>query len=405
MKSAFRLAAALICMAAQAQDLSPEDAVAQALNNNAFLRAASARTQAAEGGREQAGLRPNPRLFVQVENLRAGGNTPFQFSRDPDNFLYASQVLEMGGKRQSRMELARQAVRASEAEREVMRAQVAGRVLSAYWAAVGAHEVESVLAATLDNLERTVQYHRDRVREGAIAEVDLMRVEIEFRQIGISYDTARQEAAKARTALFREMGRPEPLSVTLTGNLMGQQAIPVIPIEEALERRTDVRLAQQEVMRAKAGVQLQRANARPDPEVLMGYKRTGGYDTLIAGIQMDLPLRNRNQGAIAAASASERAAEASLDGVRATAVAEIASRRGEYEQKQRLLTHDIPEVLAQAQETARIAQAVYREGGSDILRLLDAERTRLQMELLSVRTAIEYKTAVVALQTALGLLP
>jgi hypothetical protein len=39
----------------------------------------------------------------------------------------------------------------------------------------------------------------------------------------------------------------------------------------------------------------------PDPEFLAGYKRTGGFDTVIVGVQINLPFRNRNQGSIAAA--------------------------------------------------------------------------------------------------------
>ena len=45
----------------------------------------------------------------------------------------------------------------------------------------------------------------------------------------------------------------------------------------------------------------------------------------------------------------------------------------------------LPTLRSQALETSRIAQAVYREGASDLLRLLDAERTRLQAEALYIR--------------------
>ncbi len=50
--------------------LTLADAVAQALAGNPRLAVASARVGVAEGLRKQAGLAPNPRLILQLENTR-----------------------------------------------------------------------------------------------------------------------------------------------------------------------------------------------------------------------------------------------------------------------------------------------------------------------------------------------
>ena len=47
-------------------DLTPERAVALALEKNAGVAAASARVAAAEGLRTQAGLKPNPRFISSI---------------------------------------------------------------------------------------------------------------------------------------------------------------------------------------------------------------------------------------------------------------------------------------------------------------------------------------------------
>jgi outer membrane protein TolC len=60
---------------------------------------------------------------------------------------------------------------------------------------------------------------------------------------------------------------------------------------------------------------------------------------------------------------------------------------------------------SRADQTRRIAEAVYREGASDLLRLLDAERVRLQAETLYIRALTDYRQASINLQIALGLLP
>jgi len=65
----------------------------------------------------------------------------------------------------------------------------------------------------------------------------------------------------------------------------------------------------------------------------------------------------------------------------------------------------LEQLAAHARDTARIAQAAYREGGADLLRLLDAERTRLDTELLRVQAFTEFRLSEAAVETALGVLP
>ena len=58
-----------------------------------------------------------------------------------------------------------------------------------------------------------------------------------------------------------------------------------------------------------------------------------------------------------------------------------------------------------ADEVYKIADAAYREGGSDILRLLDAERTKIETQLAYSRTLFELQQSAVAVATAQGNLP
>ncbi len=384
--------------------LTPEKAVEEALRNHNALASASAHITASEGLRVQAGLKPNPRLFLQTENTRFNRTPPFRYGKETDNFAYLSQVIEAGGKRKRRIDAANENVIGNELALESLRTQVASRVLSAYWAAVGAEHLAESFKQGLENLDRAVEFHRIRVQEGAIAEADLIRIELEHRQVSISYQNALQDARRLKIQLFREMGVEAQPDTKLSAQL---DEIPDPPPQDAfeIERRPDVRLSNQGIRHANSFTHLQRANAVPDPEVLFGYKRSTGFDTLIAGIQINLPFRNRNQGAIAAAVAEEAAAAASLRAVKQAAATEISALRGEFQQKKELVEQMLPGLRQQAAETSRIALAVYREGASDILRLLDAERTRLQAETIYIRSLLEYHQADVSLRTALGLIP
>lgn len=392
--------------AQESRNLAPEQAIERALQSHPLLSSGQARIEAAEGSRQQSSLRPNPRLFLQSENTRAGtAATPFRFAQETDNFAYASQILEAPGKRQSRVELSTELIRRREAELDLTRTRIANSVAAAYWAAVGGEGARDVLRQSLENFDQIVQYHRDRVREGAIAESDLIRIELEREQIAIQLQNAEQEARKLRLQLFREMGETEQPETVLTGSLSDIPPFVTVTPEEALAQRRDLRLSRQVIEQARAATRLEQRNARPDPEVLFGYKRTTGFNTLIAGVQVPLPFRNRNQGAIAASLAETKAAESDLRAAELSARTDIETADSEYRQKRKLVTETLPRIRSQAEDTVRIARAVYREGASDILRLLDAERAGLQTQLLLVRSLVDYQLALVHLKAATGMMP
>jgi outer membrane protein TolC len=389
-----------------AQDrLSLADAISQTLASHPHLAVGSARIAAAEGLQKQAGLAPNPRLIVQLENTRFWGTPSYAFEHDSDCYAIFAQLIETAGKRARRKEFATAGVRRVELERQVLVSQIAARVSAAYWTAAGAYRAGELLQQEVDNFERLVQYHRDRVREGSMAEVNLLRVRLERERFSASAQAAAQEANRARLALFREMGKSEFPSVVLTDSIELMRVVETPDLAQALERRPEVQLAQQAVEQARTNVRLQQANARPDFDAHLGYKRNLEFDTLYAAVQIPLPFRNRNQGQIAVAEAELRAAQASLVAVEAQTRADVALALSDYQARRRLVTGTVSPMQDQAGEISRIAQGVYREGGFDLLRLLDAERARIDTQILYMRTLAEFQQSVVALQIAVGNLP
>ena len=126
---------------------------------------------------------------------------------------------------------------------------------------------------------------------------------------------------------------------------------------------------------------------------------------MLGGVQVDLPFANRNQGNIGAAEAEVRVAEASLAAVEATVKAEVRAAQSEYELRRRQLLEILRTLREHASESSKIALAAYREGGLDLLRLIDSERVRLDVEALYGRTLAEYRQSIVNLETALGVAP
>jgi cobalt-zinc-cadmium efflux system outer membrane protein len=400
------LAAPLVSIAFAQPTLTLKEAVTRALAAHPLLAASEQRVAAFEGLRRQAGFRPNPAFSFQTENVRFDGSPPFRYWSSTDTYALVSQTFETAGKRERRVEAAGAGVRRAELERELLRRQIAGRVKQAYWAAAGGLRIHELLMETSKNFALTVDYHEARVREGAMAEADLLRVQLESERIALAATGALLEAERARIALFREMGESTiPAAVRFEPIELDQAAAVQPDVKAALERRVEVRLARAALEQAEANYRLQLASSRPDVTGLAGYKRTEGLDTLVAGFSLNLPLRNRNQGNIAAAAAEVSAARAELAAAQALVRAEVEAAARDYAIRRRQLAESLRPMRDQAAESARIAQAAYREGGWDLLRLLDAERLRLETELVYYRALAELRQSAAALETAMGVEP
>lgn len=380
-------------------------AVERALAANASIAAAGERVGVAEGYKVQAALRPNPRLVLQGENLRAWEKPGMVFSQATDDYAYVSQTIERRGKRAGRVAVAEAGVERSRAERGLLARQVAARVSATYWEAVGAVRSRDLLAAEVANFERVVEYNRQRVREGAVAGADLLRVELEAGRLSALLESAEQQVVRARIGLFREMGVADEAGVRLSDALAGAATVNLPTMEAVLAVREEMHVARSATAQARHNVTLQQANAKQDPDLILGYKRTSGFDTLVAGVQIPLPLGNRNQGLIGAAAAELRAAQAAERATEMQIRAEVSAAEAEFASRARLVGEVLPQMLSRAAKGSEIAQAAYREGGVDLLRLLDSERTRLETEMLYNRALMEYQQSAVALRIAIGELP
>ncbi|MBK7930098.1 MAG: TolC family protein [Bryobacterales bacterium] len=383
--------------------LSVDEAVARALTSNGLLAAGTNRIAAAEGLRRQAALMPNPKLVLQLENTRPYGNPAFQFNRDTDQFAYLQYMFETANKRGLRTAAAAANVQRVELEREALAAQIRARVKAAYWLAAGAAQIQRWLEDDVTRFEEIVNYHQIRVREGAAAESDLLRVQLEASRLRLSASSAQLVAGRARIDLLREMGQSEFPEVTFTDSVESIRGEISDAPESALERRAEVKLARQIQAAALSQARLQQALAKPNIDILAGYKRTGGLDTMLAGVQVDLPFANRNQGNLAAALSEAKVAESTLAAVEAVVRAEVEGARRAVTIRKTQLDSILGAMRAQASESQRIASAAYRVGGVELLRLLDAERARIETQVLYYQTLSEYQQAVSALEAALGL--
>jgi len=383
--------------------LSQEEAVNRALQSRASLRAEGERVSAAEGLKKQAGLRPNPEFQFQNENLRPGQT----YGRDVDTLAMINQPLDVLGKRKQRVALATEGVNRTQTEYELARWQVVQRVKLAYWTARGAQEVRDVLKKTVDNFQKIIDYHSAQLSVARSPEQDLLRVRLEGERLKISANLAAIEANRTRIELLKEIGQTDFAEVVLTEPLALAPATP-LGIEQALAQRIEIKVARAALEQSKANVRLQDVSARPDLNITYGYKRTqlpdtaAGVNTAIVSLRVTLPTTDKNQGNRIAAEADVRRQQQLLAAAETEVRADYYGAVQEYESRRAEFLDALQPFREHAANISAIAAAAYAEGSTDLLRLLDAERARLDAELAWARGMVDYRQSIVRLEAAEG---
>lgn len=384
--------------------LSLDQAISQALESRAALRAESERVSVAEGMRKQAGLRPNPEFQFQNENLRPGQT----YGRDVDTLAMINQPLDLLGKRGQRIAVADKGVARTRAEYDLARWDVVRRVRLAYWAARGSQEVREILKTTAANFQKVVDYHAAQLSVGAIPEQDLLRVRLEQERLGISANLAVIDSNRARVELLKEIGKTDFGEVTLTEPLTLARTVEPIGLDQTLAQRFEIKAARAALQEAEANAKLQDVAARPDLNLSYGYKRTQlpdtptGVNTAVVSLRITLPTTDKNQGNRAAAQAEVRRRQDLLAAVESEVRIEYNGAVQEFELRRSEVQNAFQPLRQHADNISKIAGAAYAEGGIDLLRLLDAERARLDAELAWARGMADYWQSVARLEAAEG---
>ena len=386
------------------QTLSLRDAVDKALASRPSLKAEAERVGVAEGMRQQAVALPNPEFQFQNENLRPGQT----YSRDVDTLAYVVQPLDVLGKRGRRVDAAQQTVVRIQAEYDLAKLRTVRDVKLAYWAALGAQQSRDLLKSTVANFQQIVDYNTARLRVGTIAEQDLLRVQLEGERLAITANLAALRASRAEADLLRQIGDASATTVMLTESLDAAGEMPAATADAVLMQRPEMKIARASLEEARARARLQDVLTRPDLTLTYGYKRTKLPDTAvaanmsIAAIAVRLPLFDRNGGNRAAASAETRRQEALLEAARLDVLADYRAASQEYALRHTEVVGTLQPLREHAANISSIAQAVYIQAGGDLLRLLDAQRSRLDAELAWVEGMVDYQQSIVNLEAAEG---
>ncbi|NWD43689.1 TolC family protein [Pseudomonas yamanorum] len=365
-----------------AQTLTLESALQTAFANNPDMAAAQWEIDIAQGGRQQAGLIPNPVASWDAEDTRRNSRT---------TTVKLSQTLELGGKRGARIDVATRAQEAAALTLEQRRNGLRADVIDGYYGALRAQERLDLAQRSLALAERGLVVANGRVTAGKSSPVEATRAQVQLSEIRLEFNRAQMGLTDAYRRLAASTGAA---STDFQAVAPQAQAAPALPptaqLLGRLEQTVELRLAELQIVQGEAALGLEKAQRIPDLDVSIGsqYDASVRERVNVVGVSMPIPLFNRNQGNVLAAS---RRADQARD------LRNAAELRLRTETRQALdlwqtanteVRSFNQQILPAAQSAVDSATRGFEMGKFNFLDVLDAQRT-----LIAARTQYLAATA------------
>lgn len=354
------------------------------------IEAATAGVRAAEAQRRAAGLRPNPSINVEAENVIGTG--PYSGFSSAETTAGMSLPLELGGKRSARIGVAD--AQTARARLEVITAQADLRlkVTQAFAEAAAAERRLSVARDQRDIANEGLRGARVRVRAGRASPLEEQRADVQRINAETALEQAERATTLARGNLARLIGR-EPGQLDLPWFERTDGLGPKMP--KSADGTLALALAQADIATADAQVRLARSQRVPDLTLSAGARRLEATNDVAAvfGVSIPLPLFNNGRANLDAARAQRDQAQALQRGAVLDAQQAIASAETEVANAEANARTAAGPALAAVQEAARIARIGYREGKFGQLDLLEAERTLAQTRAAAIDALAAYHDA------------
>lgn len=372
----------VIASSAHAQTLTLDSALQTAFVNNPDLAAAQWEIDIAQGGRQQAGLIPNPVVSWDAEDTRRDTRT---------TTVKLSQTLELGGKRGARIDVATRAQDAAALTLEQRRNILRADVIDSYYGALQAQERLDLAQRSMALAERGLVVANGRVSAGKSSPVEATRAQVQVSEIRLELNRAQTGLTDAYRRLAASTGSAMPDFQAVAPPQSSTPSLPpAVQLLDRLEQTAELRLAELNILQNEASVGLEKALRIPDLDVSIGsqYDASVRERVNLVGVSMPIPLFNRNQGNVLAAT---RRADQARD------LRNAAELRLRTETRQALDLWQTAntevrafnqQILPAAQSAVDSATRGFEMGKFSFLDVLDAQRT-----LIAARTQYLAATA------------
>lgn len=263
--------------------------------------------RALDGQAVQAGLKPNPNLTVDLENAFGTGDN--RFLSGYELTLSLSQVIELAGKPEKRVNVVDQQSAALQQEYAVTRLDIVAAMLRDYYAALRLQYLLQWNRQRIDAEQKALAVIERRARAGVVGQADVMRM-----QLRLTRSQAKQQQLQATHQQALITLAAHWLAAPDFDEVEGQlERLPALPdtqrLTQAVAQTPDYLLADAQTRINQARLSLAQAQSKADITVGAGIRRQQANDgnAFVFSFSMPLQWHDRNQGNITSAQANYQA--------------------------------------------------------------------------------------------------
>jgi outer membrane protein, heavy metal efflux system len=380
--------------------------------------------EGAEGDVRAAGAHPNPGVDLSVlytPQLNHGVLYPLGPTNETSSLFGFSVGLndnalledQLSGKRSMRIEAASKALATAKLNvADVKRVELT-QLRQAYAATVMARLNVEAAQDSFETFDKQLTLNRTRYDAGAINGLDLSRATQAQLEALQTLDQARNGLRQAMASLMFLLGvRSGVPDVTLTSSI-GYAELPRLTSASvasldgvAMENRTDVKIAVNNLEQAEVVVRQAKRARLPDIALTLGYSEQcnntscNSQPAFNAGLQGNVPILYQQQGEIKRAQSNVLAAERNVDKVKAQVLSDVTQAFASYRAVRSQVERMEAKLLEQAKVSRDLAQVMYQKGAASFIDFMDAQRQFVASRLEYNQDLANYWSAVYQLEQA-----
>src|SRR5215831_10421880 len=412
----WRVCAGLLVFAAQGitatranpqQALTWQDVRAKFEASNPSLRAGQLFVDESRAQEITAHLRPNPTLGLIADQINPfPGGPPHSTFGSLLSVATLTYLYERDHKRELRTESAQGGTRIAESGQADLKRSLLFNLRMAFVQALLQKSVVGLARENITYYDHVLNVNHDRFQAGAIAQVDLDRLELQRVQYESDLRTAEVNLRTAKIqllALLNDRTPVEQFDVTGPFDFSSELASLEEVRQLAIEGRPDLRTATESVGRAKTDHRLAIANGSTDPTLGFDVGRNPPIDQYI-GFSVNIPLRifDRNQGEKARTQIDIERNQRLLDATRAQVFSDVDSAYATVSGVTSLLLPYKQRYLEQALRVRDTIAFSYEHGAASLLDFLNAQANYRSVQLNYLNLVGSYLNAASQLNFAVG---
>ena len=374
---------------------------------NPSLRAGQIGIDESRANETTAYLRPNPNFSILADQI-----DPFPGGPHHSTFGFllsvaaVSYLHERQHKRELRLDSAQKATGiAASGQADLERTLI----FDLRMAFIQTLQEKAVLDLAKENLtyyDHVLDVNRDRYKAGAIAQVDLDRLELQRVQYESDLQTAEVNLRTAKIQLLALLNERTPVEqFDVTGLFdFSHQIAPLDDVRQsALDTRPDLRAALESVDKAKTDHRLAVANGSTDPTFGFDVGRNPPIDQYI-GFSVSVPLRifDRNQGEKLRTQLDIDRSEKLMEAARAQVFSDVDSAYASVNSTVVLLQPYKDRYLQQASRIRDTIAFSYEHGAASLLDFLNAQADYRSVRVNYLNLVAAYLDAGNQLNLAVG---